>query len=501
MREALRRLLWLVPTLGAITVLSFWLLSRALEGTAPRSDRDFADELPLFFNTRPRGVREEVWRAAEAVAEGGPGSAQAQAVLVRIGGAGLPLLLPQLDALPPEGRGRVGLALMPIAERMGVVRGNGISSPSEAVDFWARFADERLIDFKAAAAKRAVTRYARRVTEMRTYELRELDTFALDEILRQQAELLDEAQDTTTETETLARVERLTLAASVLLGKDWLLPARADLNRAREVNQRWQVYWSKERYHFIALQGVERLLAPLLQTQFASWLSQIVATRFGVQPDGQPALRALGQRAPATLFLFLVGLVGGTFLGIVVGQMSTALGSARRRWTRPLALATSVLVPAALFGLEHLQSEAGRLFVGALLMLLIGGLLVVRHQTTNQEAQRHQDWVQAYRALGASPLLAAWRTLRVSSNLAISALASQTSTLLTSVFVVEFALHINGIGPTTIEALKTRDPSWIILITLATTGLVGMLQLLSDVLLSRLDPRRSHNTTSEVLDA
>jgi peptide/nickel transport system permease protein len=500
MREALRRLLWLVPTLGAITVLSFWLLARALGGVDSREPelQELQDEpLPLFFNARPRGVREEVWRAAEAVANQEDDADGARAVLAHIGGAGLPQLLPRLDALSPEGRGRLALALMPIAERMGVAKHAHEYTAEAAVDFWVRFADERLIDFKPASAKRAVTRYARRVTEMRADELRELDTFALDEILRQQAELLDDGQTGLDGHEVLARVGRLTLAASLLLSKDWTLPSGADLNRARELNQRWQVYWSQQRYRFVTLQGVERLLAPLFQTQYASWLSQCVATQFGVLQDGQPALRALRERSPATLFLFLVGLCGGTFLGIIVGQLAAALGRARRRVMRPLALASGVLVPSALFGLGQLESDAGRLAVGAFLMLMIGGLLVVRTQAANHETQRQQDWVQAYRALGASPLIAAWRTLRVSSNLAVSALAPQTSTLLTSVFVIEFALHLDGIGPTTIEALKARDPSWIILVTLATTTLVGVVQFASDILLQRLDPRRSRVVQNE----
>ena len=39
--------------------------------------------------------------------------------LARLGGAALPYVVPELDNLPPAARGRVAVALAPIAERMG----------------------------------------------------------------------------------------------------------------------------------------------------------------------------------------------------------------------------------------------------------------------------------------------------------------------------------------------------------------------------------------------
>jgi ABC-type dipeptide/oligopeptide/nickel transport system permease component len=127
-------------------------------------------------------------------------------------------------------------------------------------------------------------------------------------------------------------------------------------------------------------------------------------------------------------------------------------------------------------------------------MFLVGGLLVVRHQEASGQQPRRAAWVRAYRALGASPLRIAWCTLRASSNLSIGALAPHTPTLLTAVFVLEYALHLQGLGPLTIAALLHPELDWVMLITGGCTLLVGVVQLASDALLVRLDPA-SRNLT------
>src|SRR5690606_11369168 len=122
---------------------------------------------------------------------------------------------------------------------------------------------------------------------------------------------------------------------------------------------------------------------------------------------------------------------------------------------------------------------------------LVGAALVSRHQRTASASLLRSPWIRAYRALGLSKGRVALLTVRPSSNVAISTLAPPTSTLLTVVFVIEFALHIDGIGPATILALQRRELSWVMLVTVATAALVGVIQLLSDVALVRLDPARS----------
>src|SRR5688500_15481689 len=160
MRYALRRILWIVPTLAAISVLAFWALTRSLgPPAAPElgpAARQRLSELPRFVNPRPRTVRDLALEATLTVAENGPGVAAARAELVRLGGAALPHVLPRLDTLPPAGRARVAQALSPVARRMGVGSTAELESPDAAVVFWTRYWQDRAIDFRPAVMRRLV---------------------------------------------------------------------------------------------------------------------------------------------------------------------------------------------------------------------------------------------------------------------------------------------------------------------------------------------------------
>ena len=100
MAEALRRLLWLLPIFGLGSLLLFALLSWGQ--TAPVGSD------PLFFNPRPRGIREHAALAMEAVARGDDPNASAR--LATLGGAALPFVLPRLGELSEIEQQRVALA-------------------------------------------------------------------------------------------------------------------------------------------------------------------------------------------------------------------------------------------------------------------------------------------------------------------------------------------------------------------------------------------------------
>src|SRR3954467_6776437 len=109
MRSVLRRLLWLGPAIVLITMVTFGALSVAL-----RVDAD-AEALPLFFNPEPGAVERSSRRALTAIAAPNQPDPVAASELVRLGGAALPFVLPALDSLNPDARGRVVQALRPVA--------------------------------------------------------------------------------------------------------------------------------------------------------------------------------------------------------------------------------------------------------------------------------------------------------------------------------------------------------------------------------------------------
>src|SRR5689334_19234623 len=141
LRHALRRLLWTLPTLVGVSLLTFFVLSFVPDPTddpllasslssaeLARLRRERFLDLPRFINLDPRDVRLRALAAVQAVAAGGDGAAAAADELRRLGGAALPHILP-LDALAPEPRTRVALALAPVAARMGLPRADEAAAP------------------------------------------------------------------------------------------------------------------------------------------------------------------------------------------------------------------------------------------------------------------------------------------------------------------------------------------------------------------------------------
>src|SRR5262245_46968045 len=100
MRYALRRVLWLLPTLLILSAVAFWLCSGAARASgAERRDRTRAavpqeaiDEtrLPRFVNTSPRDCRSQALDALGRLSLGDGRTASAAADLARLGGAALP---------------------------------------------------------------------------------------------------------------------------------------------------------------------------------------------------------------------------------------------------------------------------------------------------------------------------------------------------------------------------------------------------------------------------
>jgi ABC-type dipeptide/oligopeptide/nickel transport system permease component len=488
MLEAFRRILWLCPTLVVVTVLAFWALSHSL-GEAPfiASEVDGATStrlaLPLFVNTKPRSLEHTAWSVALRVAQD-PSDLAARAELPRIGAAALPHIWPRMDTLSPDGRERVALALVPVALRMRVAEPRELGNPEQALAFFDGYWQDHMIDFRAATVSRVVTRFATRATSLRRRELLQFDTFALPEIMQQLAQRAKAAD--------IASARRLCAAAAHIAETDWVIPKDADMALTARVVSRWQSWWLVHRADYVSISGVERLVAPLLQTRYATWAREAALTEFGVLKNGDPALSSLFRRSQVTLSLLATGLLGGTLMGILLGALvSAAKGQALgilESTTSLLWLALPVAFAAAY--IAPLDATHHTL-VAALLMLGFGTALMARYQRSTMTSILQKEWVRSYRAVGASRLRIALLTLRSSSGAAISSMAPQTSSVLTAVFVIEYAFGLEGVGLQTIRALHQHDVVWLMLVTLATAALVGLIQIVSDVLLRRLDPRRT----------
>src|SRR5580704_5835308 len=121
LRVALRRMLWAIPTLFGISLVVFFvttlipdpadaqLLSETASSLtdAPGEDaiterrREHFLDLPRFLNPRPEDVRSRAEADVRAIVSGGDAAEGAARELVRLGGAALPYVLPELDNVAP----------------------------------------------------------------------------------------------------------------------------------------------------------------------------------------------------------------------------------------------------------------------------------------------------------------------------------------------------------------------------------------------------------------
>ncbi|HWO09793.1 MAG TPA: ABC transporter permease subunit, partial [Polyangiaceae bacterium] len=481
MRSVLRRLLWLGPALVSITMLTFGALTLSL-----RVDND-AEGLPLFFNAEPGALEPHARRALALIAASPESTGEAHAELGRLGGATLPYVLPALDSLTPEGRARVVRALRPVATRMGLEL-DPSWEPNREVLFWARFWEEHSIDYRPTVARRAVLRLVQKSTALRDAEVRQLDTYALEELMRQMAPVEAVAD--------IDRVRRLSVIALDMLGGPpsskgvWVVPVEGGLDEARAVAATWADWWGLHRTFYLTYSGTERIAAMLRDTRYGSWVAQAVRHDLGLLQDGRPVGQVLRDGAPVSAALLASGIAGAYGMA-ALGGLSPAL--ARRRALRWLgfgfllraALPVTVLVAVAAWAFGP---AAQHVWVGALAMVLSGAPLSALHRPVRFEAGE-PGYVRTLESLGAQRWRVALASLRLSSAAIVVQVGAQLSALITLTFVVEYALGLSGLGATTILALQRPDLDWLMAITICTALFVGLLQVLSDLLLGWLEPR------------
>src|ERR1700729_1660023 len=125
--HALRRLLWTLPALIGISLVTFLFLSYVPDPTddpsfvarvglveTARLRRERFLDLPRFVNLAPHDVQSRAAELLASFARGGPDPGGARRELNRLGGAALPFVLPRFDSLPPDARKDLALALAPI---------------------------------------------------------------------------------------------------------------------------------------------------------------------------------------------------------------------------------------------------------------------------------------------------------------------------------------------------------------------------------------------------
>jgi peptide/nickel transport system permease protein len=500
LRHALRRLLWIVPILIGVTLASFALLSYvpdpaddpaviatlgAEEVTELRRSR-FLD-LPRFFNERPFDV---VGRVDDALTHLGRGGDKA---LVELGGAALPHLLPRLDALDPAARARVAVALLPVAERMGIASAQA-GDPALAVAFWNRFWADRGIDFRAANARRAARRLSVHGTSTREADLIELDTFALEQIMVALDELAAPVAGAPgAADERIEALRRLVAAAAHVTERDDKIADDATLGDALSCVRRWREWWLVHQTDYIAYSGGSRFLAMLTNTQYARWAEKVVLLGFGASEGAIPIWQKLRDRSPPTLTIMVSALVLAYALALVL----SVAGSLRSRfpvdvWILSASLLLFAIPTACLAVLLARRGQSD--IVLAVVVLAVGLLVSPLGQGRALLAEvNHSDYILHAHALGMGPVRIAFRHALRNAALPLVALASvEMPTALGGAFVVEKAFGISGLGEETVRAVQTHDVAWLVGLAFVTALTVTLTSILADFAVAAIDPRLSN---------
>lgn len=487
MRHALGRILWIVPSLALVSAIAFFVLAQAAASPASL-DADVTTErrlrsLPLFFNPAPADVRILSLQAVAGLATSDGAEARHAATLARLGGAALPHVLPILETLRPDGRARVALALLPVARRMRLIREDTAPDADEAILFWQRFWEDHALDFRPAVARRAVRRAALEASTARRDEIRELDTYALAELMAALGPVRTRAD--------ADRAARLSLLLEPLSRACSRIPADASVPQAAARVMRCRRWWAATGSEYVALDGPAKVTAMVGDTRYGKWLDEAVRFGLGLTYRGTPVLTELVRHGRWTLILVAAGLLGGYFGGGVVGLLAGARpGRTLDRLLCPLALIAAAVPPAALAAwLSAPEVPLPRASAAIAVMVLPGFALASRHQRALMRHALREEPARTLLAFGAGPLALARAHLRDTSAAMLSLLGSDLPLLLTAAFVVERAAGLAGLGEFTLEAIERRDLAWLMALALLGTLTVGLAQIVSDALLSRLDWR------------
>ena len=451
MRRALARLLTLVLTLTVTALAALFALSSV---AGPRAHARAA--LPLYFNFAPRNAHDLAQAAVERL--GRSDDAAAATDLARLGGAALPYVLPGLDALRSPQRERIAVALAPVARRMGVGTEEELRQPEAAVAFWSRFWQDRGFDFRQQVARRLVGRLHQKSSALRREDLAYLDTYALPELMAALGAIRTEAD--------VQRAAHLTAAISRVLGDGRAIGPGSSVAHAREIVREWQNYWTEQGADFVTLDGPQRLVALLSQSQLGHWLSSVMAAIRNPQSAANDAAIGIpGNLALASVLRFVASWLLALSAAVAWLRFELFASPRARSMSRFVAAAATVPVP----WFVSLLGVPAPLGVRQLLAVCLTGLC------TAAQLSRHALAVQGR---------ASSQPLRVMIGDTLAAAAACQSLLLTSLFCLELVLDLPGAAGASLAALGSGQigPS----MALALGGAVAARIL---VLLSQRAPR------------
>ncbi|MCC7541891.1 MAG: ABC transporter permease [Deltaproteobacteria bacterium] len=527
LRHLLRRMVWTVPTLLGVTLVSFCLLlllpvepnpgfgdgigAGAISSARESYRRALFLHLPVFVNTEPRDLRDAVGSALEEAARPGAAVNRLSWRLARHGMSILPVVGPRLLGLAPGPRTVAVGALDRIGARIGPHAAPPVSADEDRAEAWASYYEAHRLDFRSTHARRLVGRLIRSDSPVVREEILRLDTFALAELVVALEGRLAPASE-----------RRVVDLLCDITRRDQRLPPRATPQQRRAVIDAWREWWFLRDADFIERSADDRRVAMVTETRFAKWITRLVTLRLGYSlRDGRPVTDKLAERLPVTVLLALIAAMVSFAVAIPIGVLSAARRDRAFDRVSGLALLALYSLPSFwvatllvrwlcgvggldLFPLRGLSSDgaetwplgdrvadwAWHLCLPVLCLSYVSIAALSRYQRVAMLGVLGSDFVRTARAKGVGAFGVVVRhALRNALLPMITLLGLELPSLVGGAVIIEEIFGIPGMGTETLAAARARDVPWLVTVVALTAALTLIGMLASDVLYGVADPR------------
>ncbi|MCL1597195.1 ABC transporter permease subunit [Parasutterella secunda] len=243
-------------------------------------------------------------------------------------------------------------------------------------------------------------------------------------------------------------------------------------------------------------------------TRYADWLSGALHGDLGLSYVTRlPVTNSILEALPATLFLALTALLIIISVSLAAGTLSARAENSKTDWfirgfifftsSMPGFWAALILiwifsVQLNVFPTNGMRSTSSVVLPAVTLSLAYIGTYM-RLIRSEMIKTAHEDWVLFARGRGLSEKSITWHMIKNSLHASLTALGMSIPKLIAGAFIIETIFAWPGIGRLCVEAVFNRDLPIIQAYVLLMATLFVFFNLVSDLLVTFLDPRQRDN--------
>ena len=243
-------------------------------------------------------------------------------------------------------------------------------------------------------------------------------------------------------------------------------------------------------------------------TRYADWLSGALHGDLGLSYVTRlPVTNSILEALPATLFLALTALLIIISVSLAAGTLSARAENSKTDWfirgfifftsSMPGFWAALILiwifsVQLNVFPTNGMRSASSVVLPAVTLSLAYIGTYM-RLIRSEMIKTAHEDWVLFARGRGLSEKSITWHMIKNSLHASLTALGMSIPKLIAGAFIIESIFAWPGIGRLCVEAVFNRDLPIIQAYVLLMATLFVFFNLVSDLLVTFLDPRQRDN--------